>query len=732
MNIDPTPLLPKDSVFKTMTVVNALGEKVGDIITDPIYGLVLRGENDTGTPQPVTFVGSSTILGGDQIGMKFNTSNKGDFPVLGTQYTTATGQLVYAINTTPLDVVAYSETGERTTNINLTTTFQKIVLKVLVNEYDDLSSRTEYLYKVLNNTNQDRVLEMYLTKDAVAPLPEEIRSITLGKGSEPVVIEGADSTSSGDLLVGEEVQLWARCTTGTVDLTVVATVEDPASITIEQNASQNNPIQKEINLNSNTTLVLRSWNRLTGGDTYSLPAIVDYNVKKPRQLLIKNETDYSIVINGQIESTNGSVSSLIIDGGESYILAESSLSTYSVIGSDLRKLDKQVKVKTSSDFGVIDSTKVYFLDGIINMTGVELEVPEDGMYLTGHNFDLSGLICDDDNYTLFNSPVGGSGNILYDNIHIDISGTNSQVYDIKSKTGFEAIEIDKVNFNNCTSLGIIDNYRQGLETGTGRFGGTPELTLKGTWIGGYFIDTSIVRLLADGAYTLYKAGVGFIMGSRFRSNQNIDLPANASFLDFSESNFINPSTLQLDGCIMTRNGVFDAEDTNYTPNISASSLVSAWNNNNGLENTFVGGVQTVTTESTTTISDSDTFYDVAGTFTPSELEHFDSPANGQLRHLGINPREYRIYFDAIMDGNPNRVITLRATKWDDSASVFVTVGEQIRQINSLVGGRDVAFMTYSTAIVLDQNDYIKLQVANNTDTSNITMEEDSSYRIEQR
>ena len=78
---------------------------------------------------------------------------------------------------------------------------------------------------------------------------------------------------------------------------------------------------------------------------------------------------------------------------------------------------------------------------------------------------------------------------------IDVNGANSRVYNLSSLTGFEAFEFTRVNYNNCTSLGIIDSYRQGLEDGTGRFEGSPSLELAGLWVGGYRITTSIVRSL---------------------------------------------------------------------------------------------------------------------------------------------------------------------------------------------------------------------------------------------
>lgn len=398
-------------------------------------------------------------------------------------------------------------------------------------------------------------------------------------------------------------------------------------------------------------------------------------------------------------------------------------------------LTGRVIVKQASDFGVIDSTKEYFLDGIIDFTGtgLSIEVPSGGIYITGYNFDTSGIKCTDAAFTLLNSPVGGSGNLLLKDFFVDIQGAGSQLYNLVGDTGFEAIEISRVNFNNCASLGTVSNYRQGLESGTGRFGGTPELTLAGPWVGGYFIDVSIVRSLTNGAYSLFKAGAGFLMSSRFRSNQNIDLPALASFLDFAPANFANPSTLQLEQCLITRNGVFDANDSNLTPNVSASDLVSTWSDNTGLPNTFEGGSIGVTTETATTITVDGQFEDLDATlWTTADLQHFDNPAGNQLRHLGSSPREYKVIASFSLDSTANNVITLRVIKWDDSASSFSTVLDQSRQVNNFVGGRDVAFFNININTELDQNDYIKLEVANIGATNDITAEVDSYYALEER
>lgn len=394
------------------------------------------------------------------------------------------------------------------------------------------------------------------------------------------------------------------------------------------------------------------------------------------------------------------------------------------------RLSGRVIVSQASDLsGTLDSTKEYFIDGVVDMGSQSISVPAGGLSLTGYNFDVSQLVSTASGYTMFVSPVGGSGNVLGKDYGIDVSGAGSQVYDLTDATGFNAFEFARINYNNCASLGTIDGYRQGLEAGTGRFGGSPELTLSGTWLGGYFIDTSIVRSLDNAAYTLFKAGAGFSMASRFRSNQNIDLPALASFFDFSASNFVNPSTVQLEGCIITRNGVFDASDTNLTPNLSASELVSAWAGNNGLNNTFVGGEALITTEVATVIAAPATFVDLAGTYAAGDLQHFDVPANGQLRHKGTSPREFALAGQLVLESTANNDISLKVVIFRDATTSFEDAKTQTRVINNLVGGRNVAYFVLSDNITLDTNDYVKLQVANVGASNNITAELDSFFMV---
>jgi hypothetical protein len=385
--------------------------------------------------------------------------------------------------------------------------------------------------------------------------------------------------------------------------------------------------------------------------------------------------------------------------------------------------------------GVIDSTKEYFLDGIIDMGATQITVPTTGLFLKGYNFESSGLISSADNYTMFisESPFIGSGGVLGTDYYVSVTGANSKVYELYDATGFNAFEFTRINYIDCTSLGDIYDYRQGLEIGTGRFGGSPSLTLHGLWRGGYRVTTSIVRSLA-GTMTepLFKEGTLFQMNSRFLTDINVDLPTLAPLLDFQSLNFPNPNTLQLNGCEVTRNGVYNTSDTNITPNISASNLSSYWTENNGIDNTFVGGTVNNTAELETVINAIGDAVDLNGTFVASNLQHCDSPANGRFRHLGINPNDFTVNWDFIIDGKNNDNYTIFLLRLNGGVGIPDIIHTQTRTVNSLQGGRDVGIWNGQTPITLNQNDVIFWQIANLIDTDNCTLEIDSAWHVNKR
>jgi len=230
---------------------------------------------------------------------------------------------------------------------------------------------------------------------------------------------------------------------------------------------------------------------------------------------------------------------------------------------------------------------------------------------------------------------------------------------------------------------------------------------------------------------LFKAGTLFQMNSRFLTDINCDLPTLAPFCDFSTSSFPNPSTIQFKGSIFSRDGAFNANDSNIIPNLSPSDLPCDWDNNIGIGNTFVGGNLECTTEVLTSITTAGTAVDLKGTFTASDMQHFDSPVNGALRHTGINPKEFTVNFDLVIDGVQSAEIEILLIKIDSLAAVTVE-SAQTRIINNLQGGRDVAYFTGQKSVRLNQNDLVFWQVANVNATGNVTLERSSSWAVRER
>ena len=399
------------------------------------------------------------------------------------------------------------------------------------------------------------------------------------------------------------------------------------------------------------------------------------------------------------------------------------------IDAESRLKDNQIIVKQASDFGTISSTKEYFIDGIIDMGTTQIVVPSGGITIKGYNFDQSQLTSSENSYTMFISDGGtGAGNILFTDVAFEIDGSSSSLFGCIAATGLEAVEMNRVNFNNCTSLGFLDGYRQGLEDGTGRFGGTPELELRNTWIGGYRISTSIARDM-DNITSMLKAGSGFSFSGRVKVSINCDLPTSGALFDISSSNVVNDESLELFDCRITRNGVIDATDSTIYPNIDNKSEKSIWGGNVGIPNTNKYIRSSITTEITTPIPSADVYYPLLGTYTVQDSSHFDMPSNGEFRLLSGNG-VYQIAGDLVIDSNPNDIIDLRVVKSTDDG---LTWPEEIfhirRQVNSLVGGRDVAFFPINFLSSIVKGDRLRVEVENVGDDNDITVELDSYFIV---
>lgn len=240
---------------------------------------------------------------------------------------------------------------------------------------------------------------------------------------------------------------------------------------------------------------------------------------------------------------------------------------------------------------VLSSSTNYIIDGAIDdiIATDRIIVPVGGLSLSGYGFDVSSLKATQNNSVLFESPVGGCGNLFLSNISLEASGTGSKVFNLTNAGaptgGADAIELNVVNFDNCTSLGELTNFRQGLWDNIGVFGCKDGLTLSGTWSGGFRSDLVIVRNfgIASTISTLFKKGTDLVFQSRFLTDINADFKVGGLFSNFDIGSFSANKLFQIKGAILTRNKVIDSTD-NYTDTLNVNSSVCDWFGNIGLPN----------------------------------------------------------------------------------------------------------------------------------------------------
>ena len=392
----------------------------------------------------------------------------------------------------------------------------------------------------------------------------------------------------------------------------------------------------------------------------------------------------------------------------------SSSPEYLIVQDSRGKLDNRIRITKPSDFGVIDSTKVYFIDGVVDMGDTSIVAPPTGITIDGFGFGVSKLISSADNFTLFSNGGGTvNGDVFITNCEIEVTGTNSKVFDVNnSSSGFAAIELNTVNFNNCTNVGTITGYRQALIRNSGYFGCSDGITFDGTWIGGARIETFIVRGFGSSG-TMFGKGASLSFQNRFVSDGNLEVPSGSIGYDFEEANFAS------DGLFQLSDGNFTGAGT-YINGITEASTKSRFKNNNGITNTFVGAAWSITTSAATTITGTGDANRVklAGTTTTTNNVWFTQASNNALSYDSALPTVIDVHTGlSLISGNNNQIkVILR--HWDDSASSYVDISST--EITTNGSGRAENVVLFSTPIAVSQNDRVEIWVQNNTSATDIT------------
>lgn len=397
----------------------------------------------------------------------------------------------------------------------------------------------------------------------------------------------------------------------------------------------------------------------------------------------------------------------------------------SITGGAVNSSNLQNIYSASDIPDTLDNSKIYIINGFIDLTGTgKVFNAPNGANFKGYGTDVSGIICSDDDYTLMGGNI--TGNIFASSMTFTISGANSKIYDLTSTDGDSVLEVDRVNYTNCTARGELTGFRQGLETNVGLYGGSPSLTHSGV-SSGWRTDVTNAFGLASGA-VIHKAGTNCVFNDRFITEINCDLPAIGALIDFSESNIANDESLQIRGARIKRAGVLIANDTAATPNITERSIKSRWKNNVGIANTHKYIKSSCTAEVETVISATDEYYPLLGTFTVDNSSHLEMNPNGVFTMLtGSGVTSFTS--NLVLSGTQGNTIDVRIVKSTDDFVTFDVIDHAFSKVENFSGPNDVARFIINFDDVLTAGEKFRIEVENKTSTNNVTMLLGSSIAV---
>lgn len=392
------------------------------------------------------------------------------------------------------------------------------------------------------------------------------------------------------------------------------------------------------------------------------------------------------------------------------------------------EINNRVIVKKPEDLQNIDSSKLYFIDGFIDMGAQQIEIPQGGFFCTGLGYFVSGLYSSEDNYTLFvNKPGEYAGNSIMQGLTLLTSGINSQIFNLDNQENFGAIEFNSVNFGDffapTTSCGTLSNYRQFRVRDWALINCNEGLTFDGTWSGGMRIFESILLFLNPGC-TAFKAGPTLsIEGSCVSDINAVSSIGNNNnvVFDFSPANIVPDWGFNLSGARF--------QDTyNPLPNMPLTSTKRFSVNCRGVKNTRVGAGWYLSTEANTPLT-LNTPAKLNGVTTYNSVIHFLTNNDNEFTYNSTVNDDFFVSGFVTLEGSPDRIVTIQVRKWNALLSSYEIVETFTKYIINVVGNVDIGSYSIGTPVELNKNDRIELWAINETDNTDVILQEGSYLRV---
>jgi hypothetical protein len=398
--------------------------------------------------------------------------------------------------------------------------------------------------------------------------------------------------------------------------------------------------------------------------------------------------------------------------------------------SYIQTFDSEVIVRKPEHLsGTLDSTKVYVIDGEVDMGSQAITVPPDGLEIRGLGLNKSILKSTAAAYTMFVDSAADSGGLSLADMTLTCSGATSKIFELDNagatspSTG--RVELIDVNYTDVTEIGDLSNFSQLLQMTCVWNGVDDGYTFHGTWSGAAFVDSFLVRNFGSSG-VMFREGSGdgaLTFGSRMFCNGNIDVPFGSTVYDFTDSVFGDAKFELIFGNYSGAGTV--------TSNIMADDTEARFRDNNGIQNTYVGARWEMTTELATTVSASATDYKAAGATTYSDEFWFSNTTDNAFVFDSTISVDVEIKGAISLAGVNGQTIQLKVRKWDDSESTYVDIQTVPgREMASTGAAASVAILAYAT--IDSPSDRIELWGQNIAHTGDFTVKDNSIFTITER
>ena len=359
------------------------------------------------------------------------------------------------------------------------------------------------------------------------------------------------------------------------------------------------------------------------------------------------------------------------------------------------------------------------------MGSQSIEIPAGGVTFQGAGAINSGLTSSAAGYTMFTSPVGGSGTVTYNDIVFSVTGVGSKVFDLTAVGAIEIFAVNRSAFSACTEIGSVNGYA------VFTLGQVQDFFCADGWeLDGAMIEAEVVGYATTGMIsggTVFGKGASLVFSRRaIIENSTATIDLGVVFSDFEAANFTNDA-----GFEVLFNDISGAG--NFFSNINGNDVKSRWRDNNfeppTETNTYVGAGWLLTTETVTPATQS-TWVKLLGTTTYAQQVWFSNTTDNA--HVYASTRSIRAIVQGVISiasGNNNQ-LNIRIRHWDDSAGAYVEAWTSpLFTTNGFGRGEAKAVLAF---VDLDENDRIELWAQNTSDNDDMTLLENSLLTVTER